>query len=475
MDKTKPSAPAYKKYMGFKEIIVYSLGLFGLQMVVFYINSYQAEFYSATGLFDAEKMVLITFLILAGKLASAIFDPFVGNMIEKKKNGKNGKLKPFILYSTAPLIAFTVLIFINVGGKMSEAGYLVYIFLTTTVWSMAMTLGDVPSQAISAVLTPDSTERTNLIGFSGTFKSIGQAAPYVVVPVICAIVPGGAMIASGTISLNEYLWGAIGSGVLGSAMLALIFFFNKERVPYKAEKMSFKQMFGALKGNKYLLLVTLSYFLGFARQGAMAIQAQTANAILGAANLIIVLGISTAVGTVISMALTPVLIKKFDERKVFIAMSIYGLISSLIAYFAAVLTDFSLYAVIPTLFLMGLQFGAVNIMPMVMVADSVDYYEEKTGKRTEGVAYALLSFCIKVTLALGAAVCLAVVFSDLVGYTANAESFSESTKRGVYFSYTIIPGITSALAAIPIFFYDLVGAKKRQISDTLMARRGAAE
>ena len=53
--------------------------------------------------------------------------------------------------------------------------------------------------------------------------------------------------------------------------------------------------------------------------------------------------------------------------------------------------------------------------------------------------------------------------------------FSDSVKKGVFFSYTVIPGITSALAAIPIFFYDLVGDKKKQISADLAARRGVVE
>lgn len=461
-----------KKYLTVKELIFYSLGLFGLQAIIFYINSYQVEFYSGSGMIEASKMVVVTFIILAAKLVSAVFDPLIGNLIDSKKGGKHGKLKPFIVISTIPLSILTVLIFCKVN--LTGFALYAYIFVTTTLWSVAMTLGDVPSQGMSAVITPNPTERNNLIGFSGTLKSIGQAAPYVVVPAVCLCVPGGAGI-EGTISTTEYLWCAIVISVLGSLMFLGIFFFNKERVPYEAERVSLKDMFGIIKNNKYLLLVVASYFLGFARQGAMAIQAQTANAILGGANKIIILGISTAVGTVISMAVTPILIKKFDEKKVFIAMSIYGGVSSVLAYFVAVWTNFNLIALIATLFLMGLQFGAVNIMPMIMVADSVDYYEWKTGKRTEGVAYAVLSLCIKVTLALGAAVCLAWVFADFTGYQANMTEFSDSVKKGVFFSYTVIPGITSALAAIPIFFYDLVGDKKKQISADLAARRGVVE
>lgn len=39
-----------------------------------------------------------------------------------------------------------------------------------------------------------------------------------------------------------------------------------------------------------------------------------------------------------------------------------------------------------SLFLIGLQFGAVTLMPMIMTADAVDYYEYETGKRMEAPA-----------------------------------------------------------------------------------------
>lgn len=473
MAKAKKEKAQYTKHLKFGEVLVFALGLFGLQMVIFYLNSYQVEFYGASKMVPAEQMVIVPFIILGARIVSALFDPIIGNLIDRKKTGKLGKLKPFILYSIAPLLIFTIIIFLKLPFK--GFGLYAWIFVTTTAWSIAMTVADVPSQAMSAVLTPDPTERTNVIGFSGTLRSIGQAAPYVVVPVICAIVPKGATLSSGSLNMEEYLVSAIVIGILGCLMLSLIVFFNKERVPYVSEKMDAKTMFQTIKGNKYLLLIVASYFLGFARQGAMAIQLQAATAILGSANRIIILGISTAVGTMISMALTPLLIKHLDERKVFVGLSVYGFVSSLIAFLVGKYSSYNLPALIAVLFLIGLQFGAVNIMPMVMVADSVDYYEHKTGKRVEGIAYAVLSFSIKVTLALGAAVCLAVVYSKSVGYDATIDpaNITKKTKDGVFFSYTLIPGITSLLAAIPILFYDLTKDKKRKISEELNSRRSA--
>ena len=457
----------YTKHMSLKEILSYSIGLFGFQAVIFYINSYAAEFYSRT---MGANIAIVGVILLVAKVVSAVFDPVVGNMIEKQTGGKCGKLKPFIFWSIPFLIVLTILCFVKL--PVSGVPMYIIIFVLFTLWSMAMTLGDVPSQGIAAVLTPDITERTNVLSIANTFKSIGQAAPYVVVPVIAWIIPGGLDgFNPGYMSSAEYLVSAIFIAVVGCAMLSMICFFNKERVPYQAEKMTFKEMFGALKGNKPLVLVLVSYFLGFARQGAMAIQVQASTVIVGTPSKIIILGITTAAGTMISMAMTPLLIKKFDEKKVFIGMSVYGFVISFVSYFATVASNYNMIVMLATLFLLGLQFGAVNIMPMIMVADSVDYYEWKTGRRTEGVAYAVLSFAIKVTLAMGTA--LALILVGAFGYEsiADASSIEPAIKNGVFFTYTAVPGITSLLAAIPIFFYDLVGGKKKQITAELAERR----
>lgn len=458
-----------KKFMSTREVLTYSMSLFGLQAIIFYVNSYVAEFYNRQ---MGADLAVIGVLLLVAKVISAFFDPIVGNLIEKKNGGKRGKLKPFVLYSIIPLVLLTILMFIDFGLRGS--GLLVVALIIFTLWSMAMTLGDVPSRAIAAVLTPDIEERTNMLAVSNTFMSIGQAAPYVVVPVIAFIIPGGLHgFDPGYMNSTEYLVSAIFIAIVGSFMLSLLV-TNKERVPYTAEKMTFGDMWRALKGNKPLILVTVSYFLGFARQAAMAIQVQASTVIFGTPSKIIILGITTAAGTMISMALTPLLIKKLGEKVAFIGLSIYGALISVLTYFVTIWTNYNLIAMLGCLFLLGLQFGAVNVMPMIMVADCVDYYEHKTGKRTEGVAYAVLSLTIKVSLALGTAVALiAVSMFKYSEFIPELHSTSEmmSIKNGVFFTYTVIPGITSALAAIPIFFYDISGKKKKDISIQINMQR----
>lgn len=475
-----------QKHMNFKEIAAYSLGLFGFQAIVGLLNSYQAEFDAS--ILGAD-IAVVGILILVAKIVSAVFDPVVGNLIDRSKS-KRGKFKSMILYSIAPLLIMTAVVFLKVPFK--GFGLYAWIFITYLIWSLAMTLGDVPSQGIASVLTPNPTERTNVVSISNTFKQIGFSACVVIVPIACLIIPGGSrvFVKSGETDTpmisSEYLFTAILTAVLGCLLFALIPMLNKERVPYvSGEKTTFGDMVRALKQNKPLMLVIVSYFLGFGRQMAMGIQVQAANVLLGSQNLVAVLGIVTAVGSMISMAVCPFLIKKMGEKKVYLLMSFYGfavsILSFIIGYFwfrnpENMALTILFYA---SLFLIGLQFGAVTLMPMIMTADCVDYYEYETGKRMEGAAYSILTLTIKVCLALGTA--LGLVFVQLSGYSdavsqitaGTLSGFDVHTKDVIFFAYTAVPGILALLSTIPMFKYDIVGEKKAKIASELSARRAA--
>ena len=350
-----------------------------------------------------------------------------------------------------------------------------------------MTFADVPTQGIASVLTPNPEERTNVVSIANTAKQIGFSACCVIVPIICLIVPGGSkvIVKSGETDspmiAGEYLGTGILTAIFGCVLMALIVLWSKERVPYTAgEKNTAKDMLDAIKGNKPLILVIVSYFLGFGRQMAMGIQVQAAYALIGSQNLVLILGITTAVGSMISMAITPVLIKKLGEKVTYLALSIYGFVISIVAYLVYAYTSAPQIVMYIFLFLIGLQFSAVTLMPMIMVADCVDYYEYETGKRKEGPVYALLSLTIKVCLALGTALGLIFVgksgYNDAISAAGGAAEviFSTDTKNMIFFAYTAMPGILALLSAIPMFRYDLYGEKKKMISEELQKRRAVA-
>ncbi len=468
------------KHLKFKEIAAYSLGLFGFQAIVGLLNSYQAEF---DGSILGANVIVVAILILIAKIVSAVADPIVGNLVDRS-HSKLGKFKSMIVYSLVPLLVFSAVVFIDVPFKTNSTLTYIWIFVTYLIWSIAMTMGDVPSQGIAAALTPNPTERTNVVSISNTFKQVGFSACVVIVPIVCLIIPGGSQVfgfegdTDTPMIAGEYFWVAVLTALLGCALFALIPLLNKERVVTEpGEKVGAKDMLAALKNNKPLMLVIVSYFLGFGRQMAMGIQVQAANVLLGSQNLVAVLGIVTAIGSMISMALCPMLIKKLNEKKAYILLSVYGFAASIfsfiIGHFWFRSPDNTVLTVLfyASLFLIGLQFGAVTLMPMIMTADCVDYYEYESGKRMEGAAYSILTLTIKVCLALGTAVGL--IFVQLSGYyeSLDAGTFSEKTKDIIFFAYTALPGILALLSVFPMFKYDIVGEKKAQIATALAERR----
>jgi len=470
-----------QNHLKFKDILAYSLGLFGFQAIVGLLFTYQAEFAGTILGVKGSKIIIVAILILAAKIISAAADPIVGNLIDRSKS-KLGKFKSMIVYSIVPLLISTILIFIKVPFK--DVALYVWIFVVSLIWSIAMTMGDVPSQGIAAALTPNPTERTNVVSISNTAKQIGFSACAVIVPIVCLIVPEGSkvIVESGKqdkpMIATEFLFVAILTAIFGCALFALIPLINKERVKNSSSgTIGFKDMFAALKANKPFMLVIISYFLGFGRQMAMGIQVQTSTIIFGSQNLVVVLGVVTAIGSMISMAICPFLIKKLDEKKTYIILSLWGFVASLfsfiVGYFFFENPDNTPLKILffASLFLIGLQFGAVTLLPMIMTADCVDAYEFETGKRMEGACYAILTLTIKVCLALGMAVGL--IFVGASGYydLIDAGAFTAKSKDIIFFAYTALPGILALLSIIPILKYDIVGEKKAKISTALAERR----
>jgi len=479
----KPSS--YKKYMSGKEVFAYSMGLFGFQAIFGYVSGYQAEFASTV---LGASVGAVGVLVLVIKVLSAVFDPIVGKMIDKT-DSKMGKFKPMILKALLPFLVFTVLLFLKV--PFTGVDLYLWIFVIFALWTVVFTMADVPSQGIAAVLTPEPEERTSVLSIANTAKQIGFSACYVIVPLACLIIPGGSKVfVSGQddpMIGGEYLFAALLTGIFGCVLLLLIPLWNKERVPYEAgQTYTMKEMFATLKENKPLMLVILAYFLGFGRQAHMAIQVQAANALIGGQNLVVLLGITQAIGTIVGMALCPAMIRKWGEKNVFIVICIYGFFISILSYIAGLFwfknpdnVAFTIFFYLG-MFLVGLTSCTFTLMPMLMTADAVDYYEYQTGKRMEGAAYAMLTLSIKICLALSAAVALVII--NFSGYpetvqamaAGTSDGFTFHTKNIVFFAYRMVPGITTLLAAIPIFKYPITPELKKKMTAELQTRRAAA-
>ncbi len=175
-----------QKHMKFKEIAAYSLGLFGFQAIVGLLNSYQAEFDAS--ILGAD-IAVVGILILIAKIVSAVFDPIVGNMIDRSSS-KNGKFKSMIMYSIAPLLIMTAdcvdYYEYETGKRMEGAAYSILTLTIKVCLALGTALGLVFVQLSGYSVTVAQISAGAATGFDLHTKDIVFFA-YTVVPGVLAL------------------------------------------------------------------------------------------------------------------------------------------------------------------------------------------------------------------------------------------------------------------------------------------------
>ena len=477
------------KILSTKSALIYAIGIFGVQVFIGYMNSFQTEFYNKmySG-FDKNIFYASAIIIFAAKVISCIFDPLIGAMIDKS-GLKGGKMRPWILRSAFPIAILTTVIFIYVPfenfGSNGKIFLYAYITVTTVLWNIAMSFADIPSQGMLSLLSPNVEERNVAASFSNIAKSVALAAPGVFVTIVMLIL--SAIKGEGNYPDKEYyLVTALVFLVLGTFCYLLIYFFNREKVPssQSAKTISIKEMVEELKTNKMILIVFLMNILGFARGMGSIICVQVYGALIGKVNLFGMTfdttadatwlpGILGAVSGFIGICLIPSINKKFGEKKTYISFSVATFIYTIIlcvGYWCIPEGSIfrygnpALYIFIASQFICGFLMSANSYVPLVMTADIVDYQLYKTGKRKEGVNFAILSMAIKLGNALS--VVVGLLFIAVSGYTQvvyETGNIPVKMQNIIVLGYTAFIGFSAFLSAIPVFFYKIDKKTKEEM------------
>lgn len=482
---------------------IYALGLMGINLGIGLINSYQAEFFNK--ILQADLMA-VAGIILAAKFISIVADFVIGNLIDRA-NFKAGKMRPWILFSAFPLAVLTMISFVFIPFS-SNAGRYIYIIFVVVLWNISMTMADIPSQGMLSLISKSSEEVNNAAGLGNTLKSVALAAPGVFVSFVC-ILTGS----DGAVGQTEYLITAAIMAGLGLIFQLLMYFKCKEIVKSNTSAgMSFKEMFRELKNNKMLLIVFGTYILGFGRNIGLGIAVQaTCILVRDGIDLSFIgmgtlygdacswaIGITSAISSMVTIVLNPIINKKLGEKKYFITAGFYGFVVTLIATLIYTLSPTgsfgrSIWAIWIYQFFLGFAFGPNGYLPMVMTADIVDYQEWKTGKRTEGTQFAILSMSNKLSNALS--VSLGILFIGAIGYDAakyadvshigvqgSAENMqaiasyvTDGMQNKAWIVYFLLPGLCMLASSLLMFFYKIDEKTKTQMREELAVRRAENE
>lgn len=450
-----------KKYLKTSETLSFSFSAFGRSMIYTLMSTFLLIFYTdAMGL----RPVHAGAIIVAARIFDAANDPVMGIIADKTKT-KFGKLRPYLLFSPFLIMISTAALFFV--PDFGYGGRLAYSAITYILWGICFTIQDVPFWGLSAVVSPLENERNRFISTARIFSTIGGIVPTLLVPVL----------RNGLGNTKGYFISGLIFAVFGSMISLLAFFGTKERVVEEKEKVSASEIVSAYIKNKPLLLLIAASILGSAMLMAQTSGSYLATYLIKDSGVIPKGTVQTAMtvaigaGMMIAMVLMPVLRKKMSLKAIYISSALFGAFVHIVMYFVGY-SNFYLFLAV--LAVAGLPLGIFNVITYAMVADSVDYLEWKTGRRSEGVCFASQTFISKLTAGISTLITSfvleAVHFVQPVNDVPVLDQ-PEPVFKGMFFMVTVLPAISLALCAVPMFFNDFTGKKKDSIVKELSERR----
>ncbi|MBQ6838680.1 MAG: MFS transporter [Clostridia bacterium] len=477
-----------KKYMKKSEIATFGIGLFGVALMTGWMPDYTATFFADFAFkgkgFDADTMAsAISMVFLVAGIVGAICELVIGYLVDNTRT-KLGKVKPWIGFGVIPLSIIAMLVFVapNTNNQTVAIAWMFIIYSLYTAFSCAV---ESPSNCFGSLCSPNPSERSSAISIASFLRSVGQSGGMVVILVVGLVMKAvmGEQQFKNAEAQGLDLIISTAICALGLILFVMIFFTNnQERVPFTQEKVSLKDAVKVVFTHKNLLMVSLTKLCGFGRGVYGTVSLYIAIYLLGSKDLKLALLLPMGIGTAVGTLLVNIVLKKFSTKKTFILFCLYGASSLSILFLVSKGIGFNSTLIIPFLilnFFCGLQHGNTNVTPNIMIADCVDEIEFKTGKRQEGLAYAGYGLFSKVASAFTKALGPWLLYT-WSGYLASTNANvayaaqTDATLNKILMIYTIIPAIFVILQAVPIFFYDMVGEKKENITKALIERREKA-
>ncbi len=326
---------------------------------------------------------------------------------------------------------------------------------------------------MAAVLTPNLSERDTVMSFRGIVSAVGNSAPLVIVLVIAIFVKDAS---------TQYIIGAALCGVVGIITMLIGIKMTKERISYDNEKKNPLIGFADVLGNKYAWTIIASEFLKSFRGIATYMGPFLAAALLGSSSKFLLFGLPTGIGTAVGMLVINFLLKKFNSKQLYIASGIYSVIANTAAfavgyiYFKTPSPVLQIVFII-FLFLIGLQFGASNLLPTMFQADVLENIELKTGKRLDASLPFVIGIGTMISGTIASAVAPQVLYGTKVPIIEYVQGLEDGTAQSLHtkimllFFYTVVHGLMMFLAGVPFFFYKLTGKKKEEVHNAVLAQR----
>ena len=456
---------ANKKYLKKRDYIFFSLAQFASSAVTGLVQGYLLFFYTVcVGISPAA----VGTMFLVSKIFDGLNDPIMGVIVDRTRT-KWGKMRPYLFGAAIPWGILTIIMFMpGIYTSMNGAGKVAFMWITYLLYSILGTAVGVPLNGLPAVASPNTDERAKIISISRILGSIGEQSALVLLTLFLIITQDNYP--------SSYMLMALIIGILGPLFMVLGAKFVKERLEPTSRTPNVLEGFKYLFKNKQFWLLICSNLLTFFRNFVSAMIIYVVSYIYANGSLQIIFSLPGAVASMIGMMLAPKMRKLMDSKRLFILATIWHSVALALIFFIYIIGGKAWWLVAILMFIALIPVGILNVIPHLMATDTLDYWEDKTGDRCEGITFSLMSLRSKISSGLKdytmSYLLVFFGFSQALPFLSDHTPVqSDFTKLGLFSIYTIIPAVLNLISIVPILFYKLSGKKMAEIQGRLAVKR----
>lgn len=454
-----------------RSIIGYGFGDFANNLAFTLSTAFLLYYYTDVAGLSAAAVATMFFVV---RLWDAFADVLAGRLVDRTMT-RWGKFRPFILFGAVPVLFLSYLTF-HVPSSLDAGAKLLYAYLTYAVLGLLYSLVNIPYGSLASAMTQSVKERAKLVASRFLGAAVGGIVlTYIISPQISDLKKQ-----KDNLSPEQYQAAAQGIFtqttllfiVVGGLAYLVTFFTARERVVRTQPRVSLGETWATLRGNKplgYLCAASFCYLIGlFAVGGASAYYAQY---VMGDIKW---LGPITLVNSGISILAAPFipwLVDRFGKKALFQWCGLFTIVGGVALFYTPT------GAVAPALIFLGVKgIGAalINTIMFGLEADTVEYGEWTSGKRTEGATYAVFSFTRKITQSIGGALgAAALAFGGYLSASATNPNpvQPESAIDAIRFTIGLLPAIAAAVAMVIFWKYPLTDQRFREIRNETELRK----
>jgi len=447
--------------LSFSKKLRFGVGDFGMSIIIASLQFYMLFYYTdVVGINPA----IAGSAMLVGKLTwDMINDGLFGYLIDKTKS-RWGRHHPYLLFCSIPLALSFWLVY-SLPSGMSDLVAFFAILGSFLLYDTFGTMVNTAYSAMTATLTTDYNERTNLATTRMCFNVVGYILGAGITTLLASIIVGAFGVSLGS------AWSIVGL-FFGFLAVVTIFItaFSKDLKPVVMDgpttKMpAFKSLFSTFKNKPFrqFALITGIMSIAFTLVTTMLAYYIKYQVNMEASTSIIML---LMLGT-LAICLIPckLVVDKIGKAKTYALGLTIASAAIIVGFFLPHKTSFIIFGIA---IVAGLGFSSQWVCPHSMMPDVLEYDELMTGERREGIYYGVWNMVGKVTGALGTALCGWGL--SIFGYVENVEQTSLSL-LGIRLLFSVIP-VVLLLICVPLLMrYPITKKSHDQLMVELNKKR----